>query len=103
MTEYDIKLPKDKLVALLNENDAMAELVTSVINQVLEAQMSEHLGAERYAQTDERQVYRNGYRERKLYTRVGTLTLVCRRRAMAVLAQIFLNNINAVKKHLCWG
>jgi len=75
MTDYDIKLKKKDLVALLTENDTMSQLLESVINQVLEAQMTDHLGAERYSQTTERQGYRNGYRERKLYTRVGRLTL----------------------------
>ena len=40
-----------------------------------EAEMTEHLGAERYERTETRQAYRNGYRARRLSTRVGTLTL----------------------------
>jgi len=75
MTDYDVKLNKDDMVALLSDNGALAGLVESVLNQVLEAQMSEHLGAERYSHSDEREGYRNGYRERKLYTRIGSLTL----------------------------
>lgn len=75
MAGYDIKLDKEQLVELLSKNGAMAELVSSVINQVLEAQMSEHLGAERHEQSEARVGYRNGYRTRQLYTRVGTLTL----------------------------
>lgn len=75
MSDYNIKLKQEDLVALLTENDAMAQLLTSVINQVLEAQCTEHLKAERYERVDERQAYRNGYRARTLYTRVGPLTL----------------------------
>ena len=75
MTDYDIKLKKDNLVALLSNNDAISGLLESVLNQVLESQMSEHLGAERYVHSDERQGNRNGYRERTLYTRVGPVTL----------------------------
>jgi len=75
MTDYDIKLKPEDLVGLLTENDAMAQLVEDVVNQVLEAQMTEHLGAERYTHAAERQGYRNGHRIRHLYTRVGTLTL----------------------------
>ena len=45
------------------------------MNQVLEAQVSEQLGAERYERTEERQGYRNGVRPRKLTTRVGQLSL----------------------------
>ena len=75
MTEYDIKLKREDMVALLTENNAMSTLVEEVINQVLQAEMTEHLNAERYAHEDGRTGYRNGTRVRQLYTRVGTLTL----------------------------
>jgi putative transposase len=42
---------------------------------VLDAQTSEHLQADRYEWTTERQGYRNGYKPHHLTTRVGTLTL----------------------------
>ena len=37
--------------------------------------MSDSLGAERYGRSEERVSYRNGYRSRQLYTRVGPVTL----------------------------
>jgi putative transposase len=46
-----------------------------VLNQVLEAQVTEHLGAQRYERNTERKAYRNGYRSRTLTTRVGPLVL----------------------------
>jgi transposase-like protein len=75
MNKYDIKLDKENLVALLSKKEGLGELLESVLNQILDAQMGEHLGAEKYEHTDERQGYRNGYRSRQLYTRVGTLNL----------------------------
>jgi putative transposase len=45
------------------------------LNQVLEAQVGEHLHAAPYERTEERQGYRNGYKSRQLTTRVGTLAL----------------------------
>lgn len=75
MTDYDIKLKKDDMVGLLTDNSSLGQLVESVLNQVLEAQLTEHLGAERYSHGDERKGYRNGHRERRLYSRVGPLTL----------------------------
>jgi len=60
---------------LLERPNALAQLVESAIQQVLEAQVSEHLGADRYERADERGGYRNGYRDRQLYTRVGPITL----------------------------
>lgn len=75
MAEYDIKINRELLVGLLSENEAFGNLLTDVINQILEQQMTEHLGAQRYEQVEERSGYRNGYRMRTLYTRVGPLTL----------------------------
>lgn len=75
MADYDVKLNKDDLVALMEENGTLSHLLETVLNQVLEAQMTEHLGAERYSHSNERTGHRNGYRERKLSTRVGSLTL----------------------------
>jgi transposase-like protein len=59
----------------LNGPDGLARLVESVLNQILEAQVSEALGAERHERSEERQGYRNGYRARTLFTRVGPVTL----------------------------
>lgn len=37
--------------------------------------MTEHLQAKPYERTERRRAYRNGYKPRRLTTRVGTLTL----------------------------
>ena len=47
----------------------------AVLNQVLEAQVTETLGAGRFERSQGRAGYRNGYRARTLYTRVGPVTL----------------------------
>jgi len=75
MADYDIKLNTNQLVDVLSKNDAIRGLLESVLNQVLESQMTEHLGAEPHEQTEERVGYRNGTRVRELYTRVGLLNL----------------------------
>ena len=75
MDGYDIKLKPEDLVGLLTENDAMSQLLTNVLNQVLDAQCTEQLKAKPFERNEERQGYRNGYRPRTLFTRVGPLTL----------------------------
>lgn len=75
MTGYDINVSRDLLPELLGSQDGLAKLVESVLNQILEAQVSESLGADRHERSEERQGYRNGYRVRTLYTRVGPVTL----------------------------
>lgn len=66
MTGYDINLKQADLVALFTENNAMAGLLETVINQVLEAKMTEHLGAEHYEHSDGHVGYRNGFRPRHI-------------------------------------
>ena len=75
MADYDIKLNMNQLVDVLNKNDAIKGLLESGLNQVLESQMTQYLGAEPHEQTEERTGYRNGTRVRELYTRVGPLNL----------------------------
>ena len=75
MTEYELKVPRQLLSSLLSEKNGMAELLEVILNQILEAEAADQLGAERYERSEERMGYRNGYRLRQLYTRVGPLTL----------------------------
>jgi len=75
MAGYDINVGRDLLPGLLSGQNGLAKLVEAVLNQILEAQVTETLGADRHERSDERQGYRNGYRARTLYTRVGPVTL----------------------------
>jgi transposase-like protein len=68
VADYDVTLSETLMPDLLERPNALAQLVQTVIQQVLEAQVSEHVGADRYERTDDRAGYRNGYRERQLYT-----------------------------------
>jgi len=75
MAGYDVSVGKELLPGLLSGQDGLAKLVEVVLNQILEAQVSESLGADRHERSEERQGYRNGYRPRTLFTRVGPVTL----------------------------
>lgn len=55
--------------------DWLCPLVQDVVQQVLEGEMSEQLGAGKYQCKDGRGGYRSGYYRRKLTTRVGTIEL----------------------------
>lgn len=76
MAEYQVKLTGEHLASLMSNDEGFRKLLQDVINQVLEAQMTEHLQAEPYERTDGRKGHRNGYRVRQLYTRVGPLQLL---------------------------
>lgn len=78
MTEYQLTIDQELVQDLLSGTagtSGLSKLLEQVLNQVLEAQVSEQVGAARYERTEERQGYRNGVRPRKLTTRVGPLTL----------------------------
>ena len=75
MAQYNIGIDSEKVKGLLVHDDALKELIQEILNQILEAQASEAVGAEKYERSEGRRGYRNGYRERKLIARVGTLSL----------------------------
>ena len=75
MAQYQITVDGEVLHQLFLGDEGVRKLLESVLNQVLEAQVSEQLKAEPYERTDEREGYRNGYRDREMKTRVGTLEL----------------------------
>lgn len=76
MAGINVNVSKELLPGLLGSHDGLAKLVEAVLNQILEAQMSESLCAERHERSEDRAGYRNGHRSRTLYTRVGPITLL---------------------------
>jgi transposase-like protein len=61
---------------LLDDPSFLREIVERVVQQILEAEMSEHIGAAPYERAEKRKGHRNGYKPRTLRTRVGTLNLL---------------------------
>ena len=57
----------------LGSEDFLRGLVERVVQQVLEAEMTNFLGAGVYERSGERRGWRNGYKPRTLKTRVGEL------------------------------
>jgi transposase-like protein len=56
-------------------NDWLCDVVEWLLQEILELEFSDFLGAEHYERTHTRQGYRNGYYPRDLFTRLGRLTL----------------------------
>ena len=78
MAQFNITLESELLHGLFSKDgrdDAFSKLLETILNQVLLAQSTEQLGAGPYERTEDRTAYRNGFRERGLTTRVGTITL----------------------------
>jgi transposase-like protein len=61
---------------LLDDPDFLRQIVQGVVQQMLEAEMSEHIGAAPYERSATRTGQRNGHKPRALRTRVGTLNLL---------------------------
>jgi putative transposase len=61
---------------LLDDPTFLREIVERVVQQILEAEMTEHVGAAPYERVEGRTGQRNGYKPRALHTRVGTLNLL---------------------------
>lgn len=77
MAQLHFTLDYDFFVGLFSEtkDEAFGKLMESLLNQVLQAESSEQLGAENYERTEERTDYRNGTRTRSLITRIGKIEL----------------------------
>src|SRR5215212_4577944 len=63
-------------IFLLEEPTFLKEIVERVLQELLEAEMTEHIGAAPYERSARRTGQRNGYKPRALRTRVGTLNLL---------------------------
>jgi len=61
---------------LLDDPGFLKEIVERVVQELLEAEMSEHIGAAPYERNVTRTGHRNGHKPRTLRTRVGTLNLL---------------------------
>src|SRR3712207_8156326 len=61
---------------LLDDPGFLREIVERVLQEMLEAEMTHHIGAASYERTEGRTGHRNGHKPRMLRTRVGTLNLL---------------------------
>jgi len=52
MAQYHITL-NDELCTVITRDEGLAKLLEQVLNQILEAQVEEQLGARRYERTEE--------------------------------------------------
>src|SRR5919199_2026453 len=73
----DLRMALEELLrkAHLQDPDFLREGVRVLAEELMELEVSQHLGAERYERTGERRGHRNGTRERPWDTRVGTIEL----------------------------
>ena len=73
-TKKNEEFQLEDLLEIDSEN-LLAEILQLGLQQLMEAERDQHIGADHYERSDQRRTSRNGYKPRQLYTRVGTLHL----------------------------
>lgn len=75
--QLNIKLSHGVLkeLKLRNRDEAVTTVLEEVFNVILKMEADEQVGALIYDHSPDRLTYRNGYRDRNLTTRVGSLML----------------------------
>lgn len=94
MAQLHFTLDYDFFVGLFSESkdEAFGKLMEAILNQVLQAESAEQLGAENYERSSARSDYRNGTRTRSLTTRIGKIELkVPRHRNIPFRTMLFEN------------
>src|SRR4051794_15114018 len=71
----DAGLPLAELLEKAGEGDFLRTVAEAVLQLLMESDVEGLIGAGRYERSAERLTYRNGFRERALDTRLGTLQL----------------------------
>lgn len=69
------KLPLAELLAKAGDGDFLRSVAEAVVQLLMETDVEGLIGAGRHERSGERTTYRNGYRDRALDTRLGTLQL----------------------------
>jgi len=94
MAQYQITVDSQLLHQLFlgnSQDSGVAKLLESILNQVLQAQVTEQVAADRYERSEDRKGYRNGFYPHHLHTRVGTITLsVPRIRGAKFTTELFM-------------
>lgn len=94
MAQLHFTLDSDFFVGLFSEtkDEAFGKLMEALLNQVLQAESAEQLGASNYERSKERSDYRNGTRTRSLTTRIGKIELqIPRHRNVPFKTSLFEN------------
>lgn len=76
--------------ATIDQDGYMKKIVQDALQAAIIAEFDKFIGAKHYERAEERNGYRNGFYQRKLNTKVGSLTLnICRDRAGEFSPELF--------------
>lgn len=77
MAQFNITLKSEEILEVFtrDRNEALIFLFERILNEILQIESEEQLGASFHERSQDRKDYRNGTRERDLTTRIGRLSL----------------------------
>jgi putative transposase len=87
---------------LLGDPGFLKEIGERALQELLEAEMTEHLGAAPYGCAENRRVHRNGHKPRMLRSRVGTLNLLVPKAARGHSPPASFAATNATRRPWSW-
>lgn len=87
----DDRLPLAELLAKTGDADFLRSGGEAVVQLIMEADVEGQIGAGRCERTGERLTYRNGFRDRTLDTRLGSLALRIPSYARAATSRLSLS------------
>ena len=94
MAQINLTLNQEEILELLgaDKSEAFKALLTKSLNAVLKAESAQQLGAEPYERSKERCDCRNGFRERTLNTRIGSIVLAVPRHCNVPFKSMIFDN-----------
>lgn len=78
MTQVHFTLETEDIQSLIDQSvkdNAAKQILQTVFNQLMDEQRTDYIQATNYERSNDRRSQRNGYHERELTTRVGSLEL----------------------------
>ncbi len=94
----DDRLPLVDLLAKAGDGDFLRSVAEAVVQLLMETDVEGLIGAGRHERTGERTTYRNGYRDRSLDPRLGSLQL-----RIPKLRQASPSSARAAISHPSWN
>ncbi len=99
MTKTNMDL--SELLAKHGQGDFLRGIAEAVLQLIMETDVEGIIGAGRHERSGERTTWRNGYRERALDTRLGTVNLRVPRCGRGATSQGFWRSARPLSRH-CW-
>jgi len=95
----DDRLPLAELMAKTGDGDFLRAIAESVLQITMEADVDGLVGAGRHERSSDRTTWRNGYRDRSLDTRLGTLNLKIPKLRTGAYSPAFWNRGRPSRRH----